>query len=250
MEKESDYLVRNPRLIAEHLTDIVKKKCIISAEFDENKAAFLTAIVELDRKNNILKLDCGPTELLTNQLLNSAKVLFRTEMDGIKVSFGGKGIKKSKSNDHTVLEMPLPSTIFWMQRRQFYRVKIPLSHVGSFCEMTYRTEHADGGIDTQSARFRLSDISICGFSFLNSDVEFNSHFDPNKSVIQCTLYLHEAGHSSTDFIIKDVADIKASATTTQQRIGGLFTGLTPAFESSILRYMQNIERQTKNIAGS
>lgn len=250
MEKESDYLVRNPRLIAEHLTDIVKKKCIISAEFDENKAAFLTAIVELDRKNNILKLDCGPTELLTNQLLNSAKVLFRTEMDGIKVSFGGKGIKKSKSNDHTVLEMPFPSTLFWMQRRQFYRVKIPLSHVGSFCEMTFRTEHADGSVETQSARLQLSDIGIGGFSFLNPDIELNSHFETNKVVTHCNLYLHEAAHSTTGFIIKYVTNTKANPTATQQRIGGLFTGLTPAFESSILRYMQNIERQTKNIAGS
>lgn len=250
MEKESDYLVRNPRLIAEHLTDIVKKKCIISAQFDENKASFLTAIVELDLKNNILKLDCGPTELLTNQLLNSATVLFRTELNGIKISFGGKGIKKSKSNDHTVLEMPLPSTLFWMQRRQFYRVKIPLSHVGSFCEITFRTEHTDGSVETQSARLRLSDISICGFSLLNPDTALNSHFETNKTVTHCTLYLHEAAHSNTGFIIKYVTNTKANSTTTQQRIGCVFTGLTPAFESSILRYMQNIERQTKNIAGS
>ncbi len=249
MEKESDYLVRNPKLIAEHLTDVVKRKCIISAQFGENNASFLTAIVELDPKNNILKLDCGPTELLTNQLLNSEKVLFRTEMDGIKISFSGKGIKKSKTDDQTVFEMPIPSAIFWMQRRQFYRVRIPLSHVGSFCEIVCRTEQVDGSVDVQSARFRLSDISICGFSFLNPDAKFNSYFESDTCVIQCTLYLHETVHSNTAFVIKNITNIKTNPTSTQQRIGCVFTGLTPAFESSILRYMQDIERQTKNIAG-
>lgn len=249
MEKESDYLVRNPKLIAEHLTDIIKKKCIISAEFGENKVSFLTAIIQLDPKNNILTLDCGPTELLTNQLLNSAKVLFRTEMNGIKVSFSGKGIRKSKSNGHAVFEMPIPSAIFWMQRRQFYRVKIPLSHVGSFCKIIFGTEQPDNRSDTQSARFQLSDISICGFSFLNPDVEVNRLFETNKSVTQCTLYLHEADHSRIDFIIKDVSNIKASTTTTQQRIGCRFTEVSSAFESCILRYMQDIERQLKNITG-
>ncbi len=249
MEKESDYLVRNPKRIVEHLTDIFKKKCIISAQFGENNASFLTAIVDLDINNNTLKLDCAPTELLNKQLLNAAKVLFRTEMDGIKISFSGKGIRKSKDTNQAMFEMPIPNPIFWMQRRQFYRVKIPLAHVGSFCEFFFSTDHEDGSTDTYSAKFRLSDISLSGFSLLNSDAKFASHFELNQSFTQCTLYLHDATHSTISFIVKDITNIQANTTATQQRIGCFITDVTPAFESSILRYMQDIERKIKNISG-
>lgn len=94
MEKESDYLVRNAKMIYGHLTDLVKNKCIIAANFGEDNASFLTTIVELDQKANLLALDVAPNEQLNRQLLTSAKVLFRTEFDGIKVSFRGKAIKK------------------------------------------------------------------------------------------------------------------------------------------------------------
>ncbi|MGZ5000304.1 MAG: flagellar brake protein [Methylomonas sp.] len=249
MQKESDYLVSNPKLIAEHLTDLFKKKCIISAQFGENNASFLTAIIGLDTKNGILKLDCGPTEILTNQLLNSGKVLFRSEVDGIKVAFKGKHIKKSINDVPPTLQMPIPSTIFWMQRRQFYRVKIPLSHTGSFCEIALKNEQKEGSVETQSAKFQLSDISICGFSFLNPDSSLNSIFESAQWDTQCILHLHDGAHANIGITVKNATNIKASATTTQQRIGCLFTGLTHTFESSILRYMQEIERQTRNIGG-
>ncbi|MDD1622681.1 MAG: flagellar brake protein [Methylococcaceae bacterium] len=249
MEKESDYLVRNPKRITEHLTDIFKKKCIISAQFGENNASFLTAIIALNLNNNTLTLDCAPTELLNKQLLNAEKVLFRTEMDGIKISFSGKDIRKSKDANQAMLEMPIPNTIFWRQRRQFYRVKIPLAHVGSFCEIFFSADRGDGGSDTYSAKFRLTDISLSGFSLLNSDAKFASHFELNKPFTQCTLYLHDATHSSTSVVVKDITNIQANATASQQRIGCFITDVTPAFESSIQRYMQDIERKIKNIAG-
>lgn len=247
MGNESDYLVRNAKLIVGYLTDIFKKKCILSAHFGENNASFLTAIVELDPKNNTLKLDCAPTEPLNQQLLNSPKVLFRTEMDGIKVSFSGKAITKTKSGAHAAFSMPIPASIFWMQRRHYYRVRVPLSHVGSYCEITFRTAQEDGGILTQTAMFRLSDISIGGVSFLCPDAQFARHFESDKSFTECTLYLHESNRAGIGLVVKDITEIRASTTTTQHRIGCVFTEIAPTFESCIQRYMQDIERQIKNI---
>ena len=243
MQKESDYLVRNPKLIVEYLTDILKKKCLISAHFGENNASFLTVITKLDPKTNSLNIDSAPTELLNKELLNSAKVLFRTEIDGIQVSFSGKNIKKSK----TAFEMPLPNVIFRLQRRQFYRVHIPLSHTGSYCKIPYRAEGDAGAPFTQIATVKLADLSISGFAFLNPGTEFAGIFETGKSFTECSLYLHEGPHSNIGFVIKNVTEIKMSTTTTQQRVGCLFTDVTPTFEPSIQCYMREIERQIKNI---
>ncbi len=249
MPNESDYLVRNNKRILEYLTDLYKGKCIISAHFGENNAAFLTAILDVDAKKNVLKLDTAPSELLNSQLLSSAKILFRTEIHGIKVSFSGKNIKKTRTTEGTAFEMPLPTAIFWMQRRQFYRVKVPLAHAGSYCKILCRkeAESADSPEIVRTGKFIITDLGITGFAFLNPDPSFADHFAEGKSFNECCLYLHEGSHSDINFIIKDITTTKLSTTTSQQRIGCLFTDVTPAFQSGIQRYMQDIERQQKNI---
>ena len=248
MSNENDYLVRNSKRIVEYLTDLYKGKCIISAHFGENNAAFLTAILAIDAKKNTLKLDAAPSELLNKELLSSTKVLFRTEIHGIKVSFSGKNIKKISNSAGTAFEMPMPTAIFWMQRRQFYRVKVPLAHTGSYCKIICRTAESEGAKESvQTGKFKLVDLGITGFAFLNPDSRFSEHFAEGKSYSECCLYLHEGSHSDISFSIKDITVAKLSPTSNQQRIGCLFTDVSPTFQSGIQRYMQDIERQQKNI---
>lgn len=247
MEKESDYLVRNAKLVFGHLTDLVKKKCIISAHFGEYNQSFLTTIIDLDQKANLLALDVAPTELLNKQLLSSSKVLFRTEYEGIKVSFRGKAIKKSESEGHPVFAMPIPDAIFWMQRRQFYRVKVPLSHTNSTCELDFNSENEAGETETRTVSFRLADISLSGFSFLNSETKLDANLLPDDGRKECALFLQDGGRAKVSFEIKGVTKVRATATTTQSRIGCKFIDVPPIFESNIQRYMQDIELQQKNL---
>lgn len=248
MEQESDYLVRNPKLIAGYLTDLFKNRCLISAYFGTNNASFLTAIINLDPKSNILKLDWGPSELLNKQLLNSEKVLFRTEMDGIKVSFSTQNIKKSKHANTLAFEMPFPNAMFWMQRRQYYRVKVPLSHDKNYCEIRFnRKANEEHQQHTEIVRFKLHDLSVSGFSFLCSDTEFQANFASTDSPFEGMLHLHEGSQARIVFLVKNTINIKTSPTTTQYRLGCLFTEISPAFQSGIQVYMQDIERLRKNI---
>ena len=249
MQKESDYIVKNQKLIVEHLKDLYKGKCIIAAHFGENNASFLTAILELDTKNGIIKFDTAPSELLNKQLLNAAKVLFRTEINGIKVSFSGKHIKKSSHGGSALFEMPLPTAIFWMQRRQFYRIKVPLAHTGSYCKIFFRSEPTtEVNPETiLTGQFRIADLSITGFAFLSPYSEFTDYFEENKYFSECTLYLHEGPHSEICFTIKEINVIKLNNNIGQQRIGCLFNEASQTLQTGLQRYMQNIERLQKNI---
>ncbi|MEY4719409.1 MAG: hypothetical protein RL563_2027, partial [Pseudomonadota bacterium] len=161
MSDESNYIVRNPRLVLGYLDDLIQKKCLIAAYFGDKNSSFLTTIVELDKKNKILMLDSAPTNALDDELLASEKTLFRTDCEGIKVSFKGESIRKIKKGNSWTLAMPLPSSMFWMQRRQFYRVKVPLSHHGSYC----RANPVDGG---EAVLLPLLDLSISGVALLNT----------------------------------------------------------------------------------
>lgn len=248
MQKESDYLVRSAKLIFGHLNDLIKKKCIISAHFGEHNQSFLTTIIDLDQKANLITLDVAPTELLNKQLLGSAKVLFRTEYEGIKVSFRGKDIKKSQSDGHPVFAMPIPDAIFWMQRRQFYRVRIPLSHKNSTCEINLAIDNEAGEAESQTKAFNLSDISLSGFSLLNPDTKIADFLLPDTVIEECALFLNDGSRATVGFVVKSVTNVRANATTYQHRVGCKFTHIPQVFENSIQRYMQEIELQQKNLS--
>ena len=244
MTTEANHIIKDAKLVLSHFNELVKKKCLISAHFGEQNAGFLTAIIAIDRKSQSLHLDCAPTETLDKQLLASRKVLFRTEVDGIKVSFGGKAIKKIKAGGDWVLSLPIPDSIFWMQRRHYYRVRIPFSHKGSYCRLTLNSpDHGNGEIVT----FQLHDLSITGFSFLNSDSNWIENLRPEREFVDCSLHLNNGSQFAMAFVIKNNIQIPHNSLNTHDRIGCLFRGLASSSETSIQRYMQEIELQQKNI---
>jgi len=245
MTNESDYVVRNPRLVMSYLADLVKKKCIISAHFGVNNSSFLTTIVEYDKNNNVLMLDCGPSSSLDDELLASSKVLFRTDFDGIKVSFSGKSIRKVKKGNAWAFSMPIPTSIFWMQRRQYYRVKIPLSHTGSYCQVRFKAEHEEQ--QDHIVNFPLYDLSLSGVAFLNSDPAWTDKLHAKTSFVDCKLHLQTGAEGDIAFTIMDVIQVRASATNTQQRVGCHFDYLPTNFDNQLQRYMQEIELLLKNI---
>lgn len=243
---ENDYLVKGQKSIKEYLSVMFKKKCILSAYFGEHNLSFLTAILEIDLTNNVLKIDSAPSELLNKQLLSAPRVLFRTQVDGIKASFSGKDIKKTKIEDHPCFEMPIPTALFWMQRRQYYRIKVPLNHSNSICKLSLPVASETEEIVFETFTFRLGDISIKGFTFFNPVADLYDEFEVEKSFSNCQFFLHESSHTEVGFIIKNMSMVKLNANQNQQRIGCSFKDLSPHFESIIQRYMQEIEIQTKN----
>ncbi|MGR8931492.1 MAG: flagellar brake protein [Gammaproteobacteria bacterium] len=240
MATELDYIVKNAKMVFKHFNELVTNKCLISAHFGDRNASFLTTIIDLDEKQKTINLDCAPSDNLDQQLLSSDKVLFRTELEGIKVSFSGKGIKKINTDGEWVLSMPIPDSIFWMQRRQFYRVKIPLSHNNSYCKLTFRIDDEE---ITES--FRLYDLSIAGFSLLNPNPKWAEQLQPGAEFADCTLRLHNGNQGYVSFVVKNNVQIRSSPLAVQDKIGCLFHPLTPSFESNVQRYMQDIELQQK-----
>jgi flagellar brake protein len=250
MDTDSNYIIKNQRIIMDNLSSLFKAKCILTANFGEHNQSFLTAILEIDSKNNKILIDCAPNEALNNQILSSSKTIFRTQLDGIKVSFSGKGLKKGQKGVAKYFEMPIPDAMFWMQRRQFYRVKIPLSHSGSYCEITIHHNAGENPMQptTETIPFKIIDLSITGFALLNPNPDCAHLFHDDKTFTDCKLHLNDGQTDSIAFVIKSVCNIRVNTLLNEQRIGCRFTELTPVFESSIQRYMQFIERQQKNIS--
>jgi len=192
MSDISSFSIQNPKQIISHLSLLVKNKCLLSARFGANNESYITTLLSVNEGNNTVVLDYGPKEDLNQRILNAGKVSFDTDYNGIKVSFAGTELKKITHKGDSAFSMSIPKSLYWMQRREYYRVKSPLSKP-SYCQLVVEGR--------EPVNLKLYDISLTGFAMLNVSKEVSDLLIPGTSFSQCKLILSEAGESLISFEI-------------------------------------------------
>ena len=242
MDDIAKYLVRNPKQVINYLKMLSAERCLISAGFGESdKDTFLTAIMDIDEKNKTITIDCGPKEYLNKKLLDSAIIKCSTEYKGITVQFEGRKVKKAGDPSQPAFTIPLPGSIFWVQRRQFYRVKSPLFKESS-CAVTLKDTKTQ---EEKTVKLKIHDISASGFSVLNDFSEFSSQLIPSAEFANCKLILEGVEEQTISFQIQHKSPLNPNKPDKTERIGCSINNVSPRVESTIIRYMQAIEREIK-----
>jgi len=234
MSDISSFSIQNPKEIVSHLCLLVKNKCLLGVRFGENNESYITTLLSINEKNNTVVLDYGPKEDLNQRILSADKVTFDTDYNGFKVSFSGADLKRITYKADLAFSMPIPKLIFWMQRREYYRVKVPLSK-SSYCQLTVE--------DRKSVNLKLYDISLSGFAILNGSKEISDLLIPGKSLEQCKLILPGAGEGLISFEICNKYIINPGKLQKIQKIGCKFNKLDRPVEDVIQRFMHQIQRE-------
>lgn len=242
MQDMDKYLVKNPKKVLSYLKLLLAEKCLISAVFGiDDKDTFLTAILNIDEKKQTLTIDCGPKEYLNNKLLDSAIIHCSTSYKGIKVQFEGRKVKKAGIPGKPAFIVPIPRSINWVQRRQFYRIKSPLSK-NSYCKLTIKDPETE---EETVLSLKILDICANGFSMLNDLHHQSKQLVTDAQFEDCKLVLEEEGELPISFEVRNKLPLNPNKPEKTQRIGCSITSVSPRIESTILRYMQNIEREIK-----
>ncbi len=232
MNNLSEYLVNNTKQIEIYLKKIASEKCLIAASFGENRS-FLTAILDIDTKNKIITIDCGPKEYLNRELLNLGVINCKADFGGIKVLFEGREIKKAGIPGQTALSIKLPEQLYWVQRRSGYRMRSPLSR-NSYCSVKFIDE---------TLSYKLYDLSVSGFALISDTEELANKLTLSTEYTDCKLVLENEGTHIISFFVQSKFPLNADRPKKSQRIGCKFINTTLRAESTFLRYMQIIERE-------
>jgi len=235
MEYESAFLIHSPEKIISKLLILLKNKCLLTACFGDNNDSFITTILDINIKNNLLIFYHSPKEDAIEQLLNSPKITFKTEYSGVKVAFDAIKLAKIHHQGVSVFAIPIPESILWMEARDFYRVKSPVSK-SSYCQLTRKEQ--------EPVSLKLYDISLVGFSVLTDSKEVSDLMILDAFFEQCKLILAETGEDTISFEIRSKYIINPENLNRMEKIGCKFTRVTPAFENTIQRYILQIERES------
>jgi c-di-GMP-binding flagellar brake protein YcgR len=234
MSDISYYSIQNSKQIVGNLSLLVKSKCLVSARFGANNESYITTLLGIDEKSNLMVLDYGSKEDLNQRILNAGKIAFDADYNGIKVSFTGAGLKKITHKGETAFSMPIPKSLYWMQRREYFRVKSPLSKP-SYCQLNIAGR--------KPVNLKLYDISLTGFAMLNVSKEVSDLLVPGSSLEHCKLILADVGECVISFEICAKYIINPDKLQKIQKIGCRFTKITRPVEEIVQRYMQQIQRE-------
>lgn len=234
MSDLSSFLVQNPKQINSNLLLLLKSKCLLSARFGTNNESYITTLLDINKDNNSLVLDCGSKEDLNQRLLSADKISFDGDYHGIKVSFSGGALKRITHKNESAFTMPIPKVLYWLQRREYYRVKSPLSKP-SYCQLMIEGK--------EPVSLKLYDISISGFAMLNVSKEISDLLVTGKSFSDSKLILSGVGEGMISFQVCAKNIINPNKLQKIQKIGCKITNLTHRVEEMIQRYMHQIQRE-------
>jgi c-di-GMP-binding flagellar brake protein YcgR len=237
MSEPSSYFIHNKKQIIQNLSLLIKSKCLLSARFGEGKAFFLTAILKINEADNLLIFDYGPKEELNQRLLNANRVSFEADFAGIKASFRGSMVQKIVYNGEPAFSMPIPDSLFWMQRREYFRIKSPRAKA-SYCQLKLE--------NLGTFNLMLYDISLTGFSVLNTSAEVSEALVPGMEFEKCKLVLTDTGEDEISFKVcsKLIINPDKIAALKIQKIGCLFAKINPVFETIVQRYINQLQRES------
>ena len=234
MTPESAFFIRNKKQIIKHLELLLKQRCLFNLHFGDNES-FITTLLEIDPSADRLLMDYGPKDYLNKRLLSVANIHFRTDYSGIKIAFEGRDIETVRHNGHDAFSVALPKDLLWRQRRQFYRIKSPLSKA-SYLQLTF---------DDDTVKLPLYDISISGFAVLDEGTAPVDLLTVHQTLDDCRLILENTAEDAVAFIVTNTVKLNPNKQGKTRKIGCRFTRISSAFESGIQRYMQLIEREHK-----
>jgi c-di-GMP-binding flagellar brake protein YcgR len=234
VENQEQYLLRNHNEIAQKLRLLIKNHVFITAVFNNGNQTLNTVIIDVIRDMDLIAMDYGPSQSLNEQLLNAGRIIFKASFDGIDVQFTATSITKAKYQGESVFAVPIPDEMLWVQRREFFRVRVPLGEP-AICEIRQS--------DDSFREYKLYDISAGGLSII--DEYYDLEVEPGIVMSHCRLELPGHGNGKVNLEVRNIIPMKAGERQAGRRIGFTFHNMGMSFAATIQRYIHAVESARK-----
>lgn len=233
LNSDNEYTVASRLEITQILSAIMRRSALITASADGD-GFFLTSIVAIDEENDALLIECGRQQQQIDLILKKQRLMCTTALDKVKIQFLCEGIEVAGDGREACFKMHLPREMLRLQRREHFRMGIPLSAAVK-CTIT-----ALAPAQASAAKFELSvhDISCGGIAVITPPdlftpemgVEYNALIAlPGSSGVRALIQARNA------FMIT-LANGKLT-----QRSGFAYVRPAESLLATIQRYIMNLE---------
>ncbi len=181
-------------------------------------------------------LDVSPDTSINRRVLADDRLLCVTQLDRIRIQFALSELQEVSRSGHNAFRAPVPERILRLQRREFFRLQVPIAHAPS-CIL-----NAKGVDDTpRQVDARVLDISVGGVALQLPPAV--AEFVIGGKLDDCTLRLPELDPIPLHLEVRNINRNVQRSGTELLRLGCQFVGLSRSGENVIQHYIFNTERE-------
>ena len=230
-EIEDRFFVLGTKPIIATLGQFIYKSIPVTVLFNNGNDFILTTLLEARAES--LVFDLGGDSQANKRLLESASCMFVTSINGSRVQFSTSGgVKEVWWGDANALAVKLPTRVVRLQRRDAYRIVMPVVK-----SVSARLQISQDGVrrDEQS---NIHDLSVSG---LGMTFPHRSRRQHGQAIERITFALPEGREIDCGGTICHVTELSEGTGSNSYREGIVFTKLTRSMEIAIQRYIISLE---------
>lgn len=220
------------------LKDLVKYQvpvCIAWA-----RGQFISRILFADTENIVI--DFGSQERENQDVQNATSITVTAETHGAKVEFTLEKLQTSTWQDLPAFISPLPASLWFIQRREFFRINTP-AHPPYFCHFTLPDKSTFSGM--------LQDISLGGMGILVNQ-GLPEGLLPGMMFPQVEIDMQDWGIFTFDAQLLSISERKIidskNQTISTPRLSFHFLNLGPSKERDLQKVIYELERAARQKA--
>ena len=248
-----EFLLRGHRQIRRLLHELVSNHALISVHLLPGGISFLSTILTLSDDEDWVFLDTSSDEIIYRRCLQAERLFCVTQLNKIRIQFRLTNAIEAPLDGRPALAAPVPDEILRLQRRDTFRLQVPLSHhLKCVLPAPENDDDDENGSDSENGQYQKNqkkyfelpviDISAGGLSI---EIPFNKTAPVVGDQINgCCLKLSsnlinvnlEVRNQSRRFLANGKEVL---------RLGCSFVSLPIQTSNQIQRYIYQIEREMR-----
>ena len=231
---DGKYRVHAPMEIASILRAIMKSGALVTAYFGNSREFIVTAILDVETDLTHLMIDSGSNATLNDRLVRGQELAIESSQDGVKIEFKVQEVEGTSFEGRLAFRIPFPETVLKLQRREYFRLPVPLLNPLR-CRIPIPPEG--------SAEAVIGDISLGGVSVMGEYPGLV--LDAGVVYDGCRIALPDVGMLNTSLQVRNSFPMTLRNGSLMRRTGCAFINLPANQEAMLQRYIIRLERDRR-----
>ena len=231
-EQEKECRITSARQIQSLLRDLLACRSSAALYFDGAKDFIITSLLGVGEEGLWVEQS---SDMPKNQQIAEGKgITLVSLVDQVKVQFAVEGAHAVTYQGNPAFYLPLPGSLYRVQRREYYRLAVPPSEQLR-CVIPINRPQAEGQLE-------VAVLDISGGGLRLSCAKDSIEFVVGQTYAGCRINLPEVGEISVAMTVKSVISASSKSGQTVQRVGCEFKNLNNASNVLLQRYITMIQR--------
>jgi c-di-GMP-binding flagellar brake protein YcgR len=231
-----DFGRRNPLEIGVSLRNLAQRGDFLTAEFPGGQ--IVTRLLDVDVTAHTFIFDWGGVAEQNLDVLAAPKLVFHAAPDGVRVEFTTATPRKTLFEGRPAFEADFPSVLYYMQRREYFRVEAPVLD-----------PYMCSGLLPSGERFRFEvhDLSLGGVALRTTD-ERVADLEMGITIQDAELHFSNTGKVVLDLKLVSHRESTTAKGDRRYTLGFKFASMPGSAENTLQRLITQLEMKRRSLS--